>query len=137
MRKSTLAAGFLVLGLVAGSIPGHGQGPAPKEKAKTKKELMKRKLELGQQLLESLKMNDLGKASKQAEELLKIRKDPAWKVYKSAEYEFLSKDFDRTAEGIIKASKDKNLEAAKLHYLGMTMACFNCHTYVRDRKPEI
>jgi hypothetical protein len=137
MRRSTLAAGFLVLGLVAGSLPGHGQGPAPKEKPRTKQELMKRKLELGQQLLASLTMNDLGKASKQAEELLRIRKDPAWKVFKSPEYEALSNDFNRTAEGIIKASKEKNLEAAKLHYLGMTMACFNCHTYVRDRKPEI
>ena len=28
--------------------------------------------------------------------------------------------------------KDKNLEAAKLNYLGMTLACFHCHTYVRD-----
>jgi len=33
-----------------------------------------------------------------------------------------------------KAAKDKNLEQAKLSYLGMTLCCFNCHTYVRDQR---
>ena len=37
---------------------------------------------------------------------------------------------------IVKAAKESNLEAAKLHYLGMTMACFNCHAYVRDMRKK-
>jgi len=134
MRKAILVVGFLVLALSVGSFSGHGQGPAPKEKPKTKQELMKRKLELGQQLLASLSLNDLGKAAAQAQELLVIRKNPAWKVHKTETYELFSAQFSRSAEGIVKASKDKNLEAAKLHYLEMTMTCFNCHTYVRDMK---
>jgi hypothetical protein len=86
-------------------------------------------------LLEILQ-NDLGKASSQAQQLIRIRKDPAWKVLKTATYEEFSSQFNRSAGMLIKASKDKNLEAAKLHYLEMTLTCFRCHTYVRDLKDE-
>jgi hypothetical protein len=43
-----------------------------------------------------------------------------------------SEEFTIAAEDLIKAAKSRNLEAAKLQYLGMTMACFHCHTYTRD-----
>jgi hypothetical protein len=109
----------------------------PPEKPKTDEKtsaLMRRKLENSQKILEALVTNDLDKASKHSEELLKIRKDPNFKVLKTPEYEIWSEDFTRSVNGIIKASQDKNLEAAKLHYLGMTMSCFNCHTYTRDMR---
>ncbi|MGL4555479.1 MAG: hypothetical protein ACRC33_30285, partial [Gemmataceae bacterium] len=133
MYRFTLA---LCLILIAGygSTPGRDRDPAPKERPKTKAELMKRKLELGQQLLASLTGNDLAKAGKEASELLAVRKEIAWKVIRSEMYEALSDDFARSAQQIVKAAKDDNLEAAKLAYLGMTMSCFNCHAYVRDKK---
>lgn len=95
---------------------------------------MKRKLELSQGLLASLTLNDLTKAGRQAKDLLEVRKEIAFKVIKSEMYETLSDDFARAAQQIVKAAADDNREAAKLAYLGMTMSCFNCHTYVRDRK---
>jgi hypothetical protein len=132
MHRSIVIA-VSAAGLLAVTLAGHGQG-ALKARPKTRQELMKRKLELSQKLLESLTLNDLAKAGEQAKELLAIRKDPAWKVFKTEIYEEFSSQFSRSAEGIVKASKEKNLEAAKLHYLGMTLGCFNCHSYVRDRK---
>src|SRR5215204_3116057 len=120
MRRFTLTACLLAIALAFGPFEGHGQGPKEKDKERprTKKELMKRKLELGQQLLGSLSLNDVGTAGKQARELVLLRKDPAWRVLKTEMYKALSEEFDRAAEGISKAAKDKNLEAAKLHYLG-------------------
>ena len=105
----------------------------PKADDKTKA-LMRRKLEHSHKILEALVLNDLATAGKNAEELLKIRKEPSFKALKTTEYELWSEEFTRSADGIIQAAKDKNLEAAKLHYLGMTMSCFHCHTYTRDMR---
>jgi hypothetical protein len=116
---------------------GDGQNPKPDEKPKpaaTNKELMRKKLDHSQKVLEALVTNDLDMAVKNAEELLKIRKDPNFKILKTKEYEMFSEEFTITTEDLIKAAKDRNLEAAKLQYLGMTMACFHCHTYTRDNR---
>jgi hypothetical protein len=129
-----------VLCVMLAAIPGAAQNTRPDEKQpsdeKTKM-LMRRKLDHSQKILEALVLNDLDKAGKQAEELLKVRKDPNFKVMKTVEYELWSEEFTRSAEGIVKASKDGNLEAAKLQYLSMTMSCFHCHSYTRDQKKHL
>jgi hypothetical protein len=135
MRTTTLAIGVLLLTLSGGSFSGVAEEPPAKPK--TKQELMKRKLELSQQLLASLTVNDLDKAAVQAKQLLLVRKDPGWKVLKTELYQSFGSEFDRSADAIIKAARDGNLESAKLSYLGMVMTCFNCHVYMRDRKTDL
>jgi hypothetical protein len=105
---------------------------APKPDKKLVKELMARKLEHSQKLLAALVTNDLNKAAKEAEELQLVRKEAAWLIVRTDEYDMWSKEFAASADGIIKAAKDKNLDAAKLRYLEMTTTCFHCHAYVRD-----
>jgi hypothetical protein len=97
---------------------------------------MRRKLTGAQGVLEALTLNDLEKVAKHAEELIRVRKEVAWTVHRTEQYELFSEDFRRSAEDMLKAAKEKNLEAAKLHYLGLAMACFNCHSYTRDLKKE-
>jgi ATP-dependent exoDNAse (exonuclease V) beta subunit len=105
---------------------------AQKTDKKKVKELMDLKLEHSQKLLAALVTNDLDKAAKHAEELKRIRKKAAWLIVKTESYETWSKEFTQSADKIIKASKDKNPDAARLGYLEMTNTCFNCHIYVRD-----
>jgi hypothetical protein len=137
MRRCLFTVG---ISLVLLSLPAPDLTAAdPKAKDKearplTKEELMKKKLELSQQLLGALSINDLEKSSKLAEGLLDVRNALSWRVIKTEMYDTLSDDFARALKGIVQAAKDKNYESAKLNYLGMTMSCFNCHTYVRDRK---
>jgi hypothetical protein len=123
-----------------------GQPPQPKEKKEANedkkdaakpdrekiKELMTAKLDQSQKLFAALVMNDLDKAAKHAEELKRIRKEASWLIVKTRTYDMWSNDFTESADKIIKAAKDKNLDAARLGYLGMTTTCFNCHIYVRD-----
>src|SRR5579872_4970254 len=129
MRHLTFA--LLFTALAAGGITLAGRGDDPKKADDNKpdprkvKELMHRKLECSQKLLEALALNDLEKAAKSAEDLIRVRKEVTWKVVKTPEYEIWSEEFARNAEGVIQAAKDKNLEAAKLNYLGMTLACFH------------
>ncbi|MCE9530964.1 MAG: hypothetical protein K8T89_07555 [Planctomycetes bacterium] len=104
----------------------------PKPDKKTVKELMTRKLDHSQKLLAALIKNDLPKAAAETEALIRVRKEAAWMIVKTDTYEMWSKDFTQNAEDLIKAAKDKNLDAAKLRYLELTLTCFHCHAYVRD-----
>jgi hypothetical protein len=96
--------------------------------------LMKKKLEYNQKLLEALTLNDLDKVVAEADHLLQVRKEASFRIIKTPEYDLFADDFQRAADAMVKAAKDKNLEAAKLHYLGLTLSCFNCHAYVRDTR---
>lgn len=137
MNRSLLAFAFAALALAATSLVAYEEKPKPKPRPLTTAELMKKKLELSQQLLASLTLNKLSEAGKQADALLKLPDDPAWKVKKTGLYTAFSEEFTRSLKGISSAAKDKNLEKAKLHYLGLTMTCFNCHSYVRDPKSDL
>jgi len=137
MRKVTGTLAVVALALGLGAVRGHGDEPKKDDKKpdpKKVQELMHKKLEYSQKVLEGLAINDLKTVIENAEELRRVRKEAAWRVIPTAEYELWGDEFNRSLEGMIKAAKDKNLEAAKLDYLGMTMACFHCHTYVRDMK---
>jgi hypothetical protein len=146
MRHWAYAVVLAVLAAGMVSLRGAGQDARPEEKPKADEKaradektraLMRRKLEHSQKILEALVLNDLDAAGKHSEELLKIRKDPVFRTMKTPEYELWSEEFTRSAEGIVKASRDGNLEAAKLQYLGMTMSCFHCHSYTRDMKKQM
>jgi hypothetical protein len=128
---------FGVLISVAGTLGGYGQEPkkkgADKPDPKKVQALMRRKLDNSQKLLEALILNDLKKVAEHADELNQISKAAEWKVFKTRDYEVFSDDYRHSLEAMRKAAKDKNLEGAKLNYLGLTMGCFNCHAYVRDQ----
>lgn len=125
---------LVALVVLAPARLGHGQEKqVDKPDPKKVKELMRRKLDGGQKLLEALAVGDLGNAGAHAEGLLRVSKDAAWLVKRTPQYDLFSDEFRQNAEGIIKAAKDKNLQSARLNYLGLTMSCFNCHSYVREQ----
>ena len=138
MRATVLAVGAIILITPVLALMVHADEKPPKKEEfkkpdrKVVKELMGKKLVHSQKLLSALVMNKLNEAGNEAEALIKVRKEAAWMIVKTKEYEMWSTEFNQSAEKIIRAAKDKNLDAAKLGYLEMTMTCFNCHTYVRD-----
>jgi len=94
--------------------------------------LMKKKLEQSQLVLAGIALNDFDKVSKGATELIQISKAVEWKILKTPEYEVYSNDFRRSAENLIQASKSKNIDAAALAYVEMTLTCVKCHKHVRE-----
>jgi hypothetical protein len=128
-----LAAGILVL-------KGHSEEPQKEPKklndaiTKELSELMKRKLENSQKVLEGIAINDFDKISKHAEELIAISKQAEWKVLKTADYDLYSNDFRRNAGDLIQKARDKNLDGAALAYVDMTLTCVKCHKYVRENR---
>jgi hypothetical protein len=128
MRKVTYALVVLALLLGIPTLSGHGQ-----EKADDKPPgLMQRKLIHSQKVLEGVALNDFDKIAKGAEELILISKQTEWKVMKTPQYEVHSNEFRRIADEMVKGAKDKNLDAAALKYVELTLTCVKCHKYVRE-----
>ena len=117
---------------------GQGEEPRPatgQEAAKQepqKKNVWTRKLDHAQLLLAAVAQNDFTKVAENAEQLIKISQELAWKRIRSEKYEELSKEYRREAEYLIKAAKAKNSEAMALGYVKVSLACFNCHNHVRE-----
>jgi hypothetical protein len=124
-----------MLALGVSTLRGHGQEKKKddvKPDRKKVSELMRRKLEHAQKILEGITMNNFKMIAQHADDLLKVSKEVEWNVIRTAKYELFSDEFRRTATALVKHAKDKNLDGASLTYLEATLNCFNCHRYVRD-----
>jgi hypothetical protein len=121
----------IICALVAVSLLGVA-GSSQSEEPKKEIPLMQRKLQASQKVLEGVAVNDFDKIGKNAEELLTLSKLAEWRIIKSPRYEMFSGEFQRTAETLIKNAKDKNLDAAALTYVELTLTCVKCHKYVRE-----
>jgi hypothetical protein len=95
-------------------------------------ELMHNKLKHAQRVLEGVAVNDFDMIAKHAEELVLLSKKAEWMVFKTPKYELRSNEFQRAADDLIQNAKQKNLDAAALSYMDMTMSCVRCHKYVRQ-----
>ena len=93
---------------------------------------MHQKLEHSQKILEAITLEDFDLIGKHADELIVLSKRLEWKVLKTPKYEVHSNDFRRAAEELIKNAKDKNLDAASLSYVELTLTCVRCHKHVRE-----
>ncbi|MBL8793027.1 MAG: cytochrome c [Planctomycetia bacterium] len=129
-----LAVCLLTLGLPLLDSRAQEQPKVQREKSDPKqvKELMRKKLDHAQKVLEGIAVNDPDLIAKHADGLIQVSKEAAWRLYRTPQYDMNSEDFRRSAEKLVRQAKAKDLESAKLTYLEMTMTCFHCHRYVRD-----
>jgi hypothetical protein len=95
-------------------------------------ELMQKKLKHSQKVLEGVAVGDFDEIASNAAELIEVSKQAEWAVSKSPQYELRSNEFRRSAEDLVKYAKAKNLDAAAMSYIELTMTCVKCHKYGRD-----
>ena len=131
MKRVMLILVVLALTLGIWVLRGHGQSPK-KEDPKKLSDLMKRKLENAQKVLEGIAMNDFKMIGKHADELIAVSKEVEWKAIRTPRYELYSNEFRRIADDLIKNAKDKSLDGAALTYVELTLTCVKCHKYVRE-----
>ncbi|MBC7852875.1 MAG: hypothetical protein IAF94_05525 [Pirellulaceae bacterium] len=97
-------------------------------------EFMKAKLQHSQQLLKGLATEDFDLIAKNSQAISLLCEDEQWMVMKTPEYVERSTEFRRSADAVTEAAKKKNLEAAALGYVDMTLKCVNCHKYLRRER---
>jgi len=137
-----LAVIVTLIALVIG-MPGlvaHGDEPQQEPQrldrgiAKELSDLMRRKLDNSQKVLEGIALSDFDMIAKHAEALIAVSKQAQWRVLRTPDYDLYSNDLRRNAEALIHQSKEKNLDGAALAYVDLTLTCVKCHKHVREAR---
>jgi hypothetical protein len=105
--------------------------PAQRPKSDVEK-LMGKKLSHAQKVLEGIALAEFDTIESNAAELSILSKTAEFKVLKTPEYELHSNGFRRSLEEMKRGVKDRNLDAAALAYVDMTLTCVRCHKHVRE-----
>jgi hypothetical protein len=95
---------------------------------------MKAKLSHSQQVLKGLATEDFDLIAKNSQSMSLLCLDEIWMVLQTPEYRERSTEFRRSVDAVTEAAKKKNLEAAALGYVDVTLKCVNCHKYVRKAR---
>jgi cytochrome c556 len=129
MKPRTLLIAILALAFV-----GTWWSQAQTAAKPTTKEIMAEKLDYAHFLLNGIATENFDLLANNAEKLNQLSQSTVWREGRTPEYEALSADFRRHAVALTKAAKDRNLDAASLAYVQMTLSCVSCHKYMRGVK---
>lgn len=130
MKFSIIGPVLVVLALVGSSI-GLTQEKKPEPKKPT---VMQRKLSHAEKVLQGLALADFEKIRAGSDDLSLCVQEASWKAVNSPKYEVYSNDMIRNLDAMKKAAKEKNVDAAALAYVDLTLTCVKCHKYVREEK---
>jgi hypothetical protein len=140
--KKTIAIGLIALavlavaGLLAGSGRGQNKDAAPKADKKepptSRQVLMRDKLTYANKALDGLSVEDFAKIAESGKMMRMISKAASWYVIPTDEYLRFSKNFQEQAQDLELHANEKNLDAAALDYMRITMTCVQCHKYMRE-----
>ena len=131
LAVACVAVGLGWLGVfahLAGQVEPARAQPAPNEVA----DVMALKLKHAERVLEAVALADFDIMAKESQALSLLSQEATFNVLMTAEYAPQSLEFRRAADALTRAAKAKNIDAAALAYMDMTMKCVNCHKYVRD-----
>jgi cytochrome c556 len=96
--------------------------------------LMREKLAHSQKILEAILTSNFALLDRESAALARVTKLPAWTVLKGPEYQRQSEAFLKALKELQDAAKDHDLDAAAQRYNALTMTCFGCHRYMKDRR---
>ena len=94
---------------------------------------MREKLEQSQKVLGALVTEDYFTLERISERLSAMTQEATWQAFQNPDYTQFSANFRSQANALAKAAKEKNIDAATLAYVRMTMSCVDCHKSVRGR----
>lgn len=97
------------------------------------KEFMREKLEHSQKVLGALATEDYFTLERISQRLSAMTQEATWQAFQNPDYTQFSANFRTHANALAKAAKEKNIDAATLAYVRMTMSCVDCHKSVRGR----
>jgi hypothetical protein len=98
-------------------------------------EIMRLKLVHSQGVLEGIAREDHDRIALNAQKLVQLSQSTGWYSRQTPEYEMFTLEYRRHAQSLVKAARDKNLDAATGAYMQMTVSCVSCHKYMRGIKP--
>jgi cytochrome c556 len=106
---------------------------APAQTAATGR-LMQAKLAHSQKILEAILTSDFALLEQESNALGQVTKSPAWSVFYNPEYTRQSGAFLRAIDDLRDAAKGADLDGAASSYVSLTLSCFQCHRYMKNRR---
>lgn len=102
-----------------------------RESLRPRDEFMAQKKVYTQEVLDGL-MNEQFDAIIEAGEKMKLmRSDKRWDRYATEDYARFSHNFQKAAQVLTDAARQKNLDACMASYIDCLQSCYSCHKYVR------
>lgn len=133
IRRWRAFASIAVVSVVGFGLTTVGQD----EKAPTRAQFMRKKLELSKNVLEGLTTENYTLIAKNAKALKVMSQAAEWEVPTIPDVEHYlpyTAEFQRITTDLIKKAEAKNLDGATLDFVRLTTSCVNCHKYVRMGK---
>ena len=96
--------------------------------------LMQQKLDLSHHVLEAVMTSDFDALERDSTALARLTEKPGWMVLTTPEYVRYSGAFVNAVQELAAAAKDHDLDTAAIRYASMTMACYQCHRYVKNSR---
>ncbi|QDT02100.1 hypothetical protein K227x_04710 [Rubripirellula lacrimiformis] len=128
-------ASVLVVAILASTLqadpPSSNESPDPPTKLTP---LMRMKLDKSKAILEGLSLEDFDKIAVNARSLRLLSMESGWNVIQTPEYAAQSRDFQRAADLIAEAAKEKDIHRATMGYVSLTVRCVECHSYMRKHR---
>ena len=114
--------------------PAAAEKDAPAEGRVTTdlKQFMRKKLAASNKVLEGLATEDMDLVREGARTLNKMSLSSKWRAHNDVMYRQFSSEFQRVTKDLEKAADEDNLDQAALKWMGATMACIECHRFVRN-----
>jgi hypothetical protein len=136
MKKLRTVLTLAILAFVVPPLVGDGQLPKNPKGGESKKvsELMRKKLQHAQKVLEGIALNDFDEILNHADALMQLTNEVEWQVLKTPRYQVQSNEFRRAIENLQEKAAQKNLDGAALGYVELTLSCVKCHKYVREAR---
>ena len=128
MMNSRFLLALLVLALL---FAGTKSTYAQPEKESGVKEAMRKKVAYSQQVLVGITLEDYRLIANNAEKLVELSNKTNWYSRQVPEYDLFLNEFRRNAQELKEAGQQKNLDAASLAYVQMTLSCVSCHNFIR------
>jgi len=124
---------LLLVTILFAVTAGLSMALAQTKRNRAAKEFMRDKLELSQRVLEGLATEDYELIISKGTRLSAMSKEADWRVFENPDYDQQSIAFRRHVDSLVRAAKEKNLDAATLAYVRVTMSCVDCHKLVRGK----
>ena len=106
---------------------GSGQTPATGR-------IMREKLGHSQKILEAILTSDFALLERESAALTKATEAPPWTALKGPDYLRQSEAFLKALRELTISAKEHDLDSAAQRYTALTMTCFGCHRYMKDRR---
>ena len=132
MKTNTVAGLAIGLLLLTGATPIPPRPPPPA--VATIKDLMREKLDLSKQLLEAVTLEDYDTLFTKTVRLTYVSQETSWQSMENPDFARSSLDFRRKVSELNQAAVNKNIDAATLGFVKLTLSCVECHKFIRGTK---